>query len=38
MILLSWPLAGLALLFKVVNKFSPRFGGVEVKDGLGIAS
>jgi len=36
MILSSRPLAGLALLFKAVNKLSPRFGRVEVKNSLGI--
>jgi len=34
---LSRPLVGLALLFKTVNKLSPRFSRVEVKKGPGIA-
>jgi hypothetical protein len=38
MILLSRPLAGLALLFKVVNELSLRFSRVEVKDSLGITN
>ena len=37
MVLLSRPLAGLVLLFKAVNKLSPRFGRAEVKDRPGIA-
>ena len=36
MILSSWLLIGLMLLFKAVNKLGLYFSGVEIKKGLGI--